>query len=385
MENRIMFIRKIIILFIFSFSSAIFLFPEEASEFVFKYSEDKKPLFLQKICWDGSKYAIKYYVTVKDSNDNILVNKYTDVPSIDCSLEAGEYYYKVISFNVLGQPEQESEWIPIIVEKAYLPIVTSVSINTLYIEKYYGDPIVIYGRDFTDRVTVHLKDLVAHDRPVIKGSIIEHDNGKIVVKFKMEDLTKGAYDLIITNPGNVYAVKPFEVKYVKAVDILLTGGYSPLINGYSGDFNQLLLGVFYPIGFKTDASFFFFKTKYGFFGIGASSDISYFHDTKNVSLYGIIFKNSLSIDYLYQFNKIVGVLPKIGGGMALSAMLFDYGNEELNRNTATFDPFITTGVALQIRPYRFVSILVGADYSQIFYKDSTFGMVKPYISAGYQF
>lgn len=358
---------------------------DDQSQFIFKYSEDKRPLFIQKISWPSSQYASKYHFVLKDEKDKILIEKESSVNYLEFSLYSGNYFYNVITYNVLDQAEQETGWQPLTIEKAYLPVINSISIETLYIENYYGDPIVITGKDFTDKVDVKLKDLSNPSRQLIKGVIKESGKDKIVVQFKTDDFTLGNYELLVTNPGNIYAAKPFVVKYKKPVDFLITGGYNPLVNSYMGNFNEALVNVFYPVGFIIDFVIFPFKLKYGFIGFGLSSDFNYLHDKKVVDLYTLLFKNSISFDYLYQFNKYVGILPKIGVGFAFTALIFDYGNKALNKNFMSFDPFITTGFALQIRPYRKFSILTGFDYSQIIYKDSTFGFFKPYISFGYQF
>jgi len=380
-------VNRILCLILFLILPLFLFFSEEIpeSEFIFRYSKDNKPEFIQKIYWASSPYASKYNFFLKDTNDKIVIQKETEENYLECSLQAGDYFYKIITYNILGQAENETPWEKITIEQAFLPIVESMSIEKLYVEKYYGDPIIIKGKDFTKKVKVQLKDITNITRPIIDGTIVSVENTKIVVQFKLDDLILGKYEMIITNPGNVYAKRPFEVKYKKPVDFLITGGYSPLINSYMGDFNKELVNVFYPGGFQIDFVTFVYKSKYGFFGVGSSFDFTYFHDTKEVSLYLIILKNSFSFNYLYQFNKYIGILPKIGFGISVTGLLFDYGSRELNRNMISADPFITTGVAAQIRPWRSITILTGFDYSQIIYKDSTFGFFKPYVSFGYHF
>ncbi|HPO49783.1 MAG TPA: hypothetical protein PLO89_05605 [Spirochaetota bacterium] len=322
------------IFYIILFINAPLIFSDESedSKFIFKYSEDNKPLFIQKIFWKSSPYALKYQFLLKDSQDKIIIEKVLETNFLECSLHAGDYHYKIITYNILEQVEQESGWIPVKIEKAYLPTIFSMSIETLYVENYYGDPIVLTGKDFTDKVIVTLKDLSNPARRIITGEIKSKDNNKIVVQFKTEDLTPGKYEVIVTNPGNVYASKSFAVKYKKPVDFLLTGGYGPLLNSYTGDFNKLLLNICYPVSFQIDFVIFALKLKYGFVGFGLSSDITYFDDTKEISLYIIMIKNAITANYLYKFNKRFGILAKIGGGITITGLIFNYGSEDLNNN-----------------------------------------------------
>lgn len=357
----------------------------DSSQYEFKYNEDNAPEFIQKIYWEKSEYAVKYKFLLKDLNDRIIIEKDTELDAIEFSLPAGEYFYRLITYNVLGQAEKDTDWIKVVIKKAYLPVINNVSPQTVYIEEYLGDPVVITGADFTDEITVILKDLRDKYRKVVKGKITEQDDKRLVVEFDVKEFINGSYDLILTNPGSVYATHPFSVKYKKPVDIFLTTGYAPLINTHSGDFNPNLTDIFIPGGVRFDAAFFPLKFSFGFFGAGISADFTYFEENKAISMYGFFLRFSHTINYIYYFHRIVGIMPRIGAGISLTGLKFDYGIEHLNKHLVTIDPFFTFGVGVQVRPFRGISIYGGLDYVQIFFGDSSGGFLQPSLSVGYYF
>ncbi len=380
-------VKKIILLLIVALFSVVCIFPQDNDDagFFFKYDDKKKPVFIQKISWEKSPYAVKYNFILKNSAGEVVTDQDVEVNYIESSLPPGNYTYKVTAYNVLEQAEQDSGWIDLVIEKAFLPVILSLSTDTVYLEKNYGDPIIIMGKEFTDKVRVELKDLTNLNRPVIVGVIKDLKDFRLEVAFKKEDFIQGNYELRVINPGNIYDTKPFKVKYKKPVDFMFTVGWAPMINGQSGDFNKLLINTFYPLGAQVDLLLLPIKLRYGFMGFGLTSDFVYIHDTKAVSLYGFFWKNSLTFNYLYQFNKYVGFLVRVGGGMNFTGLLFDYGDPLINRSMISLDPLVTAGLALKITPYRGCSVVIGADYSQTIFKDSFFGTVEPYIATGYYF
>ncbi len=360
--------------------------PIEKNEegFLFKY-EGKEALFIQKIFWDKSEYAISYQMLLKDNEDRMIIDVETEDNFREFSLPAGEYFYKIIPFNILGQAEGESRWIPLSIKKAYLPVIYSLSIETIYVEDFYNDPIVIHGKDFTDEVTVHLKDLTDPLRHLITPVIKEKSNSKIELQFKKEDFSFGEYELIVTNPGNIYAIRKINVKFAKPVDIFSTTSYLPIINSQSGNFNSLLSDIFHPFGIRLEFVLFPIKLKYGYIGFGLNGDFNFFNEIQAVTLDGLLFKGSVSANYLYYFNKYFGIHPKFGGGVAFTGMIFNYGNDAINKKYLSADPYFITGAGIQLRVFRGITLYTGFDYIQLFYSDSTFGFFQPYLGAGYYF
>lgn len=352
--------------------------------FLFKY-DGREAVFIQKIFWNKLSHAVVYKMILKDSEDRTIIEVETEDNFREFSLPAGDYYYKIVPYNILGQPEGETRWIPLQIKKAYLPVIFALSVETIYVEDFYNDPIIILGRDFTDEVTVHLKDLTDTTRRLIKAEIKEVSSTRIAAQFKEEDFKFGDYELIITNPGNVYAVRNISVKFAKPVDIFSTTSYLPMINSKTGDFNQLISDIFNPFGIRVDLSVFPVKLKYGFIGLTLSGDANFFNETRAVALNCFIIKASLNASYVYFFNRYVGILPKIGGGMAFTGMIFDFGNDDINKKYFSADPYFTTGVGVVLRVFRGVSIFTGFDYVQLFYKDSTLGFFQPFVGVGYYF
>ncbi len=377
--------KKITLLLTF-FSFIIYgLYSQSDVNFIFRYNNDNQPEFIQRVTWNASEYSVNYKFMLKDQKNKILINVETEDNFLEFSMKAGDYFYKVTAYNILGQAEQETGWEPIKIEQVYLPVIDSISMEIIYLESYQGEPFIIEGKDFTDRIKVELIDRTSTNNQVKTGKIIEKTRERLSVQFDIKNYVEGEYELKLTNPGGIYAYKQFKIKYKKAVDLIAYAGYAPILNSYMGNYNQLMANVFYPVGFTTNFTFFPIKKRFGFIGFGVSFDINYLEDKKNVTLHTLSIKIGNSVDYLHFLNKYLGIYAKFGAGISFSGYLFDYGNENLKKSYTTINPFISTGVQIAVKPYKHIILFSGFDYNQVFFDDSALGFFRPTVSVGFYY
>jgi len=70
---------------------------------------------LQRLAWDEARYAVRYTVVLEQKRENSgayteVLRSDTDQIYIDVTVPPGEYRYMVMSYNVLGLPDTQSEW-----------------------------------------------------------------------------------------------------------------------------------------------------------------------------------------------------------------------------------------------------------------------------------
>ena len=72
-------------------------------------------LFYRRLTWDEARYAVRYTVVMEQKRDNLdaymeVLRRNTEQTFIDITVPPGEYRFLVMSFNVLGLLDAQSEW-----------------------------------------------------------------------------------------------------------------------------------------------------------------------------------------------------------------------------------------------------------------------------------
>jgi len=81
-----------------------------------RFSETDGDLFYsQRLSWDEARYAVRYTVILEQKRENAdayveVLRRNTERTYIDVTVPPGEYRYQVMSFNVLGLPDTQSDW-----------------------------------------------------------------------------------------------------------------------------------------------------------------------------------------------------------------------------------------------------------------------------------
>jgi len=81
-----------------------------------KILESSNDLFFSRqLVWDKARYAVRYTVVLEQKNEALdtyieVLRRNTDQTYIDITVSPGEYRFLVISYNILGLLDTQSEW-----------------------------------------------------------------------------------------------------------------------------------------------------------------------------------------------------------------------------------------------------------------------------------
>ena len=81
-----------------------------------RFSESTGDLFFsQRLAWDEAKYAVRYTIVLEQKRENLdqyleILRRNTEYTYIDITVPPGEYRFLVMSYNILGLLDTQSEW-----------------------------------------------------------------------------------------------------------------------------------------------------------------------------------------------------------------------------------------------------------------------------------
>jgi len=397
--------RKFFIALLFLFTGAMWA---QAGAYYIRQSEDgkndddKNSEIVQRFSWEANEDVLKYEFTIEEQNDNgEFVEKdfiETENNWVEQTLSAGEYRYKIAAYNFLGIKEQETSWHPVHIIKAYLPNVKDVSPTLLYLEEPQTGVFEINGTDLREGLEVYLGD--NRGKPLIIGTVLEHDekNRKLKVLFNPKELDSKKYSLYVKNIGGLTSrFYPVTIKYKKAVDFDIAGGYQVPVVLFDDTFPQYFDTKVFPVSGFAKITLVPFKHNYGFWGIGAQGSYTRMFVTKDLySIGGNLITGHGNLVYqlpIWKKNKADGTKKRLAcielhGGAGV-AYLWDYtfhfqhnlDSDPLNSLNLSADAGASVQIYLSNRLY----LETNVDFVMAFMSDMTLGMVTPGICVGWQF
>lgn len=372
---------------------------------------------------ENKDFVLKYNVIIEEYNstqDEWQEVRTAEVPNTSTRLQitprlgAGNYRYKIITYNLLGLVATETEWDSFIIYQAYLPSVRNVQVrtnysNTIFLEEENDGVFIAEGRNlfitkenetdisFTEYKLVNQKNKNNFFIP----EIIQHDenNRKLTLKFDMSMIDIGTYNLIATDASGlkneIDSSSQINIKFKKWMDLDISAGYSCPVTLYDDTFKTFLDSSAWPLSMSAKVSFIPFKRRYGYLGLGLSGAYTrVFHNFETYSINGnIIFANA---NFIYQLPIYFGKGEKRrhaltieahgGGGLTcLTNFAFHYENgidsDPLNSNNLSF----VAGGAIHFYISNRLYIEANADFIMSFLPDMALGTLVPTISVGWQF
>jgi hypothetical protein len=325
-------------------------------------------------------------------------------------LSPGNYRYKVITYNLLGVPETESDWYEFTIYQAYQPEVTKVSADvnltsTLYLDERNNGIFSVAGKNlfegpedrndisFTEYSLVNQKKKNGKSID-IRPEIIEHDktDKKLTVKFDMDDIDVGVYTFTardasgLENPSDRDST--VTVKFRKWMDLDVCAGYTVPVILFDDTMKTYMDQSAFPISACARVSFMPFKHRFGYFGISLSASYTRLfakYDTYYID--GNMFIGHA--DFVYQYpvikNRLVLELHGGGGVTMMHDISFHFSNNVNSDPFKSLNISFNAGCAAQIYIIKRVYVDVCADYVQAFMTDMALGMIVPSVSAGWQF
>ena len=367
----------------------------------FRLSEtDSGLLFLQRLTWEEARYAVRYTVILERKAENlgfytVVLRRTVEQPFIDVSVPPGEYRYQVLSINILGLLDSQSDWEYFTVLQALYPAVTTFSPNAFYFDRLNPRIITLTGENLIPESEIYLESKTRNDesgKPLIlrPAEILRNELGENArLVFEEEDLVTGKYDIVVRNPGGLETrAGNFSIAMAKPFDINVAGGYVPMFTLF-GRKDYFLDKVFIPASLTARASFIPLKWKIGNLGVEVNPSWSYLSSDENG------FKTSAQLvmvnaDALFQYwiiQKTLFVNTRAGLGFAgIFNYRFQYEEtgkigEPINLAALSFN----FGASAQWFIYKQIFVEGGLDYVQIFHSDIPMIFLRMGIFAGYQF
>lgn len=352
-------------------------------------------VFIQKLSWDAVPDAMRYDVVLEKQSESGNWEAHdtttTDASTLEVSLFAGKYRYKVLVYNFLDMIEIESEWFEITVIRAIFPRIDSFSPKIFYLEEEKNIGLLRVQGENLSEDTIFTLEMTTVPEHTLTGVIVKKDdkNREVEVQFEIDDIDIGSYILIAKNPGGLSISENFTVvKFPKSYNLNITVGYvatlAPSVTDASNSSDKLFL----PLGFSTRITYIPVKRSFGYFGVElAASWIQIKNTLNNYKVSSNLFP--LNLNFVYQFPLIKGRLildTHIGAGLIFFHDLqLDFSNDVMSPPINTIGFSANVGVALQVHLIRHAYAEIGVDYTLAFPKNSMFQMISPSASFVWKF
>lgn len=402
---------------------------EDDSEFVLQYE-----IIIEQKLQGSSEYVEVSRLTTEGSENKIR---------LEPLLEPGIYRYKIITYNLIGIAEVESDWIELTIYKAYEPEITDISSNVnhsnkVYLEELNDGIFIVTGKnlfepkdseDDVNYTEYELKKAFNIFAPKIIPLIIEHDenNKKIKIQLDVEQLDKGTYYLVAKDASGLKSKvdksNSLTVQFKKRMDLNISAGAGLLLNVFDGTLKTATKQFWQVPDFNAKVSFVPLKYKYGYFGFGAianytpittggSNLFTGFLDRNGYNFTGNVFTGNLTFNYqlpVYRKLKNKTEQKKIlqlelhagAGAILLDNLSFKFKNGIESYLPVTWNFDFTAGAGAQVFLSNRLFIDVNIDYMLTWFdgknspdysktKQNTdynrmFNVIIPSVGIGWQF
>ena len=376
---------------------------------------------------DYPEYVMKYEVVIEEKkNDNaewteinrLYTEDNTTRVQIQPLLAPGLYRYKVITYDLIGIPEIESDWYEFNIYRAYIPQVRSVEASvshssTIYLDEINDGLFTVTGRNLfdlqegpTDTSFTHYEVYNARRKnaePVIPKILEFSDNNRrLRIQFNMEELDTGTYYFTATDASGLRSENDkdssFTVKFRKAVDFDIAAGYTCPVIIFGDKMKEYLNTTVLPLSANAKISLMPFKRRFGYLGLGIDATYSrLLTKTEGYDLDGnYICGNAL---FIYQLpvriksktdsTKLRHIATlELHGGAGISMFqntVFHFPHNIDSEPLNSLDFCALAGISGQVYFTNRLYVEVGADFVMPFIENLPMGYVKPVAAVGWQF
>lgn len=374
---------------------------EDEPLFVLKYE-----VVVEKFNEKKSVFAEINRLQTEDNTTSIQVKPY---------LTPGTYRFKVITYNLLGIPEVESDWQNFNIYQAYQPAVNNVTVNinkssTIYLDDINDGKISVAGRNlFTGPesdldlsfTTYYVENQNGKKSFVPKITDFSDNNRKLDVLLDMKTLDVGKYNFMAKDASGLLNAKDnssaFVVKFRKAVDFDISGGYCCPVVLFDDTIEKYMDGKVWPLSFVGRMSFIPVKRRYGFVGIGLSGSYTrLFKNFDSYSVDGNLITGHVDAVYQLPFYSKPNAEGKrrhymnleLHGGAGVTFFndfVFHFKHNIKSDSFNSLNLSVNAGALAQIYFTQRLFIEPCVDYIMTVSSKNIFGMVLPSISIGRQF
>ncbi len=378
--------------------------PEPGLNYYATKDENNNIKFIQKLSWNKISDIKHYQITIEKMTEAgwvQVLEKDLKENRIEVSLEAGQYRFRVGVVNLFDQVEKNSEWKMFEVLKATQPKIDAMQTASIYLNSKKANGIfTLNGENLTANTKFTMEKRDADPPKIIAGTIlnISPDGQSAEVRFNIEEITEGKYEIYAQNPGGLSVIsKTITIKNKKDRNwrFIASANYTCPMTFFDGTFNRYEPITFYPISAGGRMSIIAAHKKWGNIGFGIGGYYTYFnYDKERYSMSGN-YANLLCY-LVYQRELIPQKLcleARLGAGVADL-----YGIHSRNKNTTNmfglmlknpelFSLGVAFGGGLAIQYYFNKHFFVegNIDLINAKFKDMNLGMVYPSLGFGGKF
>lgn len=297
-----------------------------------------------------------------------------------------KYRYTITLYNLLGHPGFTTEPMEFEVRKAYIPKITDISKQIIYLDSLYDGNISIRGENLMDSTQIYLVDGLRRQYPLSVDFNDEETKADII--FDQEKFDIGNWQLRAENLGGFKAEIPLIIKFIKWYDLNLSFGYAPQLVLYDGTIKEFFGTNFIPLAFDLKISYYPIKRRFGNFGFGLGIKADRLStDYAGYNLSSNFFTGSLLAFYrLPIIQRKLYVEIRGGGGVTLVQGLhfkFPHNLKSEPFNSMYFSAQAGTSVAYTI--WQGLYLEAGADFTATFIPEMPTMNLSPIISIGWSF
>ena len=376
---------------------------------------------------DFPEYVQKYEVVIEEKKDDnadwteinrLFTEDNTTRVQIQPLLTPGLYRYKVITYDLIGIPEIESDWFEFNIYRAYIPQVRSVEAavthsSIIYLDEINDGLFTVTGRNLfelqegpTD-VSFTVYEVVNTRRknaePIIPQiQEFSDNNRKLRVQFNMDELDTGVYYFTATDASGLKSENgkenTFTVKFRKAVDFDVAGGYTCPVIVFGDKMKEYLNTSVLPLSVNGKISFIPFKRRFGYLGIGVDATYSrLLTKTEGYDLDGnyicgnaiFIYQLPIRVKSKKDETKLRHVATlEVHGGAGVSMFqntVFHFPHDINSEPLNSLDFCAMAGASAQIYFTNRLYAEIGADFVMPLMENLPMGYVKPVAAVGWQF
>ena len=376
---------------------------------------------------DFPEYVLKYEVVIEEKKNEksdwteinrLFTEDNTTRVQIQPLLTPGLYRYKVITYDLIGIPEIESDWYEFNIYRAYIPQVRSVEASvshssTIYLDEINDGLFTVTGRNLfdlqegpTDTSFTHYEVYNARRKnaePIIPKILEFSDNNRrLRVQFNMEELDTGTYYFTATDASGLRSENDkdssFTVKFRKAVDFDIAAGYACPVIIFGDKMKEYLNTTVLPLSANAKISLMPFKRRFGYLGLGIDATYSrLLTKTEGYDLDGnYICGNAL---FIYQLpvriksktdnTKLRHIATlELHGGAGVSMFqntVFHFPHDINSEPLNSLDFCALAGASAQVYFTNRLYVEVGADFVMPFIENIAMGYLQPFAGVGWQF
>lgn len=378
---------------------------------------------------EDPEYVLKYEVIIEEKNaksgEYSEINRLfteTNVTNVKIQplLPPGFYRFKILTYNLIGIPEVESDWQEFTIYQAYVPQIRSVEnamslSSTIYLDEVNDGILNINGRNlFTlqegpDDISFTNYSIINSKRknaaPFVPEILEFSDNNrKLKVQIDIDTIDSGVYNFLATDASGLTNAlnkdSQLTVKFRKAVDFDIAAGYTCPIIVLGDRLKNYLATSTLPLSATAKLTFIPIKRRFGYFGIAAEASYSrlnsatsgYTLDGNFISGHGMIVYQ-LPIRFLNKKTQKLRHIASIDVHGGAGVLMFQNTVFHFSRGIKSNPPLNSldisaiAGLSLQVYPFSHLNRLyieVGADFVVPFIERMLTGYIEPKACIGWQ-